>query len=117
MLLSLLNGTFGIQQAHAQLIVSDPILETPYTTVQIPAVVQQNAALDSIQLPEQNANLQLNLTAHAQQVGTSASLFSLISSIHVQNMGQRLEAFLKTPYYKYLEIHSSRSSNEKWLHG
>ncbi len=102
MLLSLLNGTFGIQQAHAQLIVSDPILETPYTTVQIPAVVQQNSALDSIQLPEQNANLQLNLTAHAQQVGTSASLFSLISSIHVQNMGQRLEALLKNTLLQIL---------------
>jgi hypothetical protein len=84
MILSFINNTFSISQANAQLVVDEPVL-------------------DAITIPYDNANQTLDLTSHAQQVASSASLFSLISSIHVQNLGQRLEALLQNTLLQILK--------------
>ena len=104
--LSFLGGIFGVQPAHAQVIVSDPVLEAalpPAAAAQSAALETQTADLSGIQLPLENANETLQLSDHAVAVGGWSGLFSALSAISVQNMGMRLEAILKNTLLQILK--------------
>lgn len=91
MFISALNNFFGVREAQAQ---TDPTADSELAVI--------SADLTET-LPYQNANQTLDLTAEAHQVASSASLFALISSIHVQNMGQKLEELLKNTLLQILK--------------
>jgi hypothetical protein len=93
MVLSFLGNMFSIPEAHAQFaaVVSDPIettdLETTQTTL-------------SAQIAEEQVT---NVEGVTQSATQNASLLGLLSSIHLQNMGQELEAILKNTLLQILK--------------
>jgi hypothetical protein len=93
MVLSFLGGTFGLSEAHAQIvpIVDDPILdfETQADDSAIDAMEAANATEATV-----------NVTSQQE---SSASLMALISSIHLQNEGDKIEAIVKNTLLQILK--------------
>ena len=116
-LLSFLYDTFAIQQANAQAVPVSQVFNPAATIAAFPDPPFGGAGLPSLDIGSQeNANInaaQANANAkiaalqqdiaNIQDQANASSLFGLITSIHIQNMGQRLEALLKNTLLQILK--------------
>ena len=91
LLISFLNNTFGIPMANAQVETHDP---------GVAWLTSANAALNKA---ADEQMIQWGATNAAIDQTGNTSLLALISSIHIQNMGQKLEALLKNTLLQILK--------------
>jgi hypothetical protein len=103
---SLIYNIFAIQQANAQAF-GPPPYTPPVPQVGLPVSnigegIQANIAANQSNINQVISNFQQGATK-VQEQANATSLFGLISSIHVQNMGARLEALLKNTLLQILK--------------
>jgi len=102
--LSFLFDTFSIPQAQAQLSFTPTV---PIPEVGIPVSNQaaglQQANSDSIEHFQQELGNYQQAAGNTAQATAASSLFGLLSSIHLQNEGEKLEALLKNTLLQILK--------------